>query len=113
MPIKLFARYGFKTSDYLKKVECPVLIIHSRNDEIVPFEFGLRLYEEAVKEPKKFIEISGSHNDGFMRSERIYRQGMRDWLESLENYRQSGLIIQLYLSFSYFNLFQIECSINN
>ena len=89
MPIKLLAKYSFKTSEYLKKVECPVLIIHSKNDEIVPFEFGLRLYKEA-KEPKKFIEISGGHNDGFMRSERIYRQGLHDWLESLENYRQTA-----------------------
>jgi fermentation-respiration switch protein FrsA (DUF1100 family) len=88
MPVKLVARYGFKTSDYLKKVNCPVLIIHSRNDELVPFEFGLQLYEEAAKEPKEFIEISGSHNDGFLDSERIYREGLSNWLKFIENYPQ-------------------------
>jgi fermentation-respiration switch protein FrsA (DUF1100 family) len=86
LPIKLLAKYKFKTIDYLKKVNYPVLIIHSRNDEIVPFEFGLRLYEEAAKEPKDFLEISGDHNEGFLISEQIYRQGLSNWLKFLENY---------------------------
>ena len=88
MPIKLLAKYRFKTIDYLKKVKCPVLIIHSRNDELIPFEFGLRLYEEAAKEPKDFLEISGSHNEGFLISEQIYREGLSNWLKFVENYPQ-------------------------
>jgi hypothetical protein len=90
MPVRLFARYGFKTSDYLKQVNCPVLIIHSRNDEIVPFEFGLRLYEEAAKEPKEFLEIFGSHNDSFLHSGQIYREGLGNWIKFLKNYRQQS-----------------------
>jgi len=90
MMVRPFARYGFKTSDYLKQVNCPVLIIHSRNDEIVPFEFGLRLYEEAAKEPKEFIEIFGSHNDGFLYSSQIYREGLTNWMEFLKNYQQQS-----------------------
>jgi fermentation-respiration switch protein FrsA (DUF1100 family) len=87
MPIKLLAKYGFKTNDYLKKVNCPVLIIHSRNDELIPFEFGLRLYA-AAKEPKEFIEISGGHNDGFLCSGQIYREGLSNWLKFIENHPQ-------------------------
>jgi len=84
MPVRLFARYEFKTGEYLKKVECPVLIIHSRNDETVPFEFGLRLYEQYANEPKDFLEIYGCHNDGFLYSGEVYRKGLADWVESLE-----------------------------
>jgi fermentation-respiration switch protein FrsA (DUF1100 family) len=65
-----------------------VLIIHSRNDDIVPFEFGQRLYKEAAKEPKEFLEISGSHNNGFIYSEKFYREGLSNWLKSIENYPQ-------------------------
>jgi fermentation-respiration switch protein FrsA (DUF1100 family) len=88
LPVRPFARYNFNTSDYLKQVDCPVLLIHSRNDEIVPFEFGLRLYEEAAKEPKEFLEIYGNHNDGFLYSGQIYRDGLTNWMEFLENYQQ-------------------------
>ncbi len=90
MPVRLFARYGFKTRDYLKKVNCPVLIIHSRSDEIVPFELGLRLYEEAAKEPKEFLEIFGGHNDGFLHSGQVYREGLNNWIKFLKNYQQQS-----------------------
>jgi len=73
MPIRLFARFSYKTIDYIKKVHCPVMIIHSRNDEIVPFEFGLELYE-AANEPSEFVEIFGCHNDGFLVSGEIYKE---------------------------------------
>jgi len=88
MPVKLFARYNFNTFEYVKKVKCPILVIHSRSDEIIPFEFGLRLYEQAANEPKEFLEIFGSHNDGFLHTGQVYRDGIRKWLESIKNYQQ-------------------------
>lgn len=90
MPVKLFARYKYNTAEYLKKVDCPVLIIHSRTDEIVPFEFGLRLYESVAKEPKDFIEIFGRHNDGFLYSGQVYREGLSDWVRSLTKIQQQN-----------------------
>jgi uncharacterized protein len=86
--VRPFARYGFNTFEYLKKVNCPVLIIHSRTDDIVPFEFGLRLYEQAANEPKEFLEIFGGHNDGFMYSGSIYREGLGNWVQSIKNYQR-------------------------
>ena len=70
MPVQWFARFSYRTIDYIKDVGCPVMLIYSRNDEVVPFEFGLELYE-AANEPKEFIEIFGSHNDGFLVSSEI------------------------------------------
>lgn len=83
MPVRWFARYAYKTIDYIKKVNCPVMVIHSRNDEIIPFEFGLRLYE-AANQPSEFVEIFGSHNDGFLVSAEIYKKAWKDWLKFLE-----------------------------
>ena len=83
MPIRWFARFSYNTMDYIKDVHCPVMIVHSRNDEVVPFEFGLELYD-AANEPKEFIEISGSHNDGFLISGEVYKKSWTNWLESLK-----------------------------
>jgi len=85
MPVRWFARFDYKTIDYIKGVRCPVMIIHSRNDEIIPFEFGLELYE-AANEPKEFIEIFGSHNDGFLVAGEIYKKAWIRWLKSLKEY---------------------------
>ena len=86
MPVRWFARFSYRTIDYIKQVNCPVMIIHSRNDEVVPFEFGLELYETA-NEPKEFVEIFGSHNDGFLVSGEIYKQAWTKWLKFLEEYK--------------------------
>lgn len=83
MPVRWFARFRYPSAHYLKDVHCPVMIIHSRNDEIVPFEFGLQLYD-AANDPKEFVEIAGSHNDGFLVSADMYRKAWTKWLKFLE-----------------------------
>jgi fermentation-respiration switch protein FrsA (DUF1100 family) len=83
MPVKWFARYQYDTFKYIKQVKCPVMVIHSADDEVIPFEFGRQLYITA-NEPKKFLEISGGHNDGFLVSAQDYKAGWLNWLEFLE-----------------------------
>ncbi len=87
MPVRMFAAFSYKTIEHIKKITCPVLIIHSRNDELIPFEFGLRLYD-AANEPKEFIEIFGSHNDGFLYSGQTYRDAWSNWLEFVKEYKK-------------------------
>ena len=65
LPVRLLLRARYSTAQYLDKVNCPVLICHSRNDELIPFSHGRQLFEIAG-EPRKFLELSGSHNEGFM-----------------------------------------------
>lgn len=80
MPVRLFARFRYNTRARLAKVRCPVLVMHSREDEFVPFEFGRRLFDAAL-EPKRFVEIQGGHNDGFLASGDAYKQAWTDWLD--------------------------------
>jgi fermentation-respiration switch protein FrsA (DUF1100 family) len=85
MPVRWFAKFSYRTIDYIREVRCPVLVIHSRDDEIVPFEFGLELHE-AANEPKEFVEIFGGHNDSFLVSSEIYNRAWTKWLKFLEQY---------------------------
>jgi fermentation-respiration switch protein FrsA (DUF1100 family) len=75
LPARRLARIGFPTGDYLQTVTCPVLIVHSRDDEIIPFDQGSRLFEVA-REPKQFLQLRGGHNDGFLVSGRSYLDGL-------------------------------------
>jgi len=90
MPVRWFARFSYRTIDYIKDVGCPVMLIYSRNDEVVPFEFGLELYE-AANEPKEFVEIFGSHNDGFLVSSEIYKDAWLKWLKFLKEYKGQAI----------------------
>jgi fermentation-respiration switch protein FrsA (DUF1100 family) len=87
MPVRWFAKFNYDTVGSLKKVQCPVMIIHGRGDEIIPFEFGPELYD-AANEPKEFVEIYGSHNDGFLVSGEIYKGGWKKWIKFLSDRRR-------------------------
>jgi fermentation-respiration switch protein FrsA (DUF1100 family) len=80
MPVRLFAFFRYNTRAHIQQVRCPVMVMHSRHDELVPFEFGTRLYE-AANEPKQFVEIAGSHNDSLVASSDLYREAWRKWLD--------------------------------
>jgi uncharacterized protein len=49
----------------MPQITAPVLIAHSRGDDIVPFAHGEALFA-AAREPKQFLVMSGGHNDGFL-----------------------------------------------
>jgi alpha-beta hydrolase superfamily lysophospholipase len=79
MPVRLLARFRYSTQKHLPEAQCPVLVIHSPDDELIPFEHGQTLYQVA-KEPKEFLQISGGHNEGFVLSRKQYREGLNAFL---------------------------------
>jgi uncharacterized protein len=83
-PVRWLCRYRYNTMEHLSRVKCPVLIIHSTEDELVPFEMGQRLYD-AAKEPRQLVKISGTHNEGFIDSGRDYVIPLDEWLDGLKN----------------------------
>ncbi len=91
LPVRLFARFRYDTLAYIQEACCPVLVIHSRDDELVPFEFGTRLFE-AAHEPKQFVAISGSHNDGFLISGDLYRESWSKWLDFVRDYQSEPTV---------------------
>lgn len=42
-------------------VQCPIAIMHSRDDRLIPFSNAQRLYDNISHSCKKFIEIKGGH----------------------------------------------------
>ena len=62
-------------------IAAPVLVIHSRGDDIIPFAHGEQLFA-AAKPPKKFLEIEGGHNEGFIFNREAWVRGLDDFLRS-------------------------------
>ena len=72
----------FDSVSKIKTVSMPKLIIHSINDEIIPYRLGRKLYDEAGA-PKEFLEIHGGHNSNFFESEDILRSTIGDFIQRL------------------------------
>ena len=79
LPIRNFTRFTYPTIENMKDVKCPVLIVHSRDDDIIPFTHGRRIFD-AANEPKEFLEIRGSHNEGFLITGPRYRDGLESFI---------------------------------
>lgn len=51
------------TSKWISKLKTPILIIHSKEDDMIPFDHAKRNYDAALASGKKrLIEISGGHS---------------------------------------------------
>lgn len=74
-------RYDFDTAARMTRVTCPVLVLHSPEDEIMPFQLGEKVYRSA-NEPKVFVKMRGDHNSGFLQSQPDYEQELRRFLST-------------------------------
>lgn len=81
-PLRQFARHPFDSAAKVPQINAPLLIVHSRDDDLIPFAQGRKLYDLAG-EPKAFLEIRGNHNEGHRVSESVYREGLADFLAPL------------------------------
>ncbi len=82
LPVRLLARIRYPTLEYVGKVKCPVLIMHSSDDEIVPVEFGRRLYQ-AAPAPRHFVELAGGHNETTLPGNGDYRANLAAGLAAI------------------------------
>lgn len=83
LPVRLLSRFQHATSEYVIKTSSPLLVVHSRDDEIIPFHHGEAIFGHA-NEPKTFLELRGGHNDAHFTSETAYIDGLRRFLRSIE-----------------------------
>ncbi len=77
-------RYPFNSIERIKDIHARLLILHSPDDEIIPYRLGEKLFE-AANEPKQFVKLKGDHNNGFMLSQPKYEQTLARFIRSKRN----------------------------
>lgn len=81
LPVKLLSRYDYPTIDHVRRARCPLLVIHSRDDDLIPFHHGRELFAAAA-EPKRFVEVRGGHNENFATSYGTYRDALQAFVDA-------------------------------
>lgn len=79
LPARLLCRFRYNNLQRIPRIHCAILIIHSRDDEIIPFSHGQTL-RGAAGTGATFLELQGGHNEGFLLDEKRYREGMERFL---------------------------------
>ena len=82
LPVRWLSRYQYNNLDKVDRITSPLLVMHSRADEIIPFAHGERLFAHA-NEPKQFLELNGGHNDGYHVSRKVYVKAMQQFLDEI------------------------------
>ena len=86
MPVRALCRFKYDTVSFLARVRCPVLVAHSPEDAVVPFEHGRAVFE-AAGEPKRFLAIGGAHCDSTVETEPSFRAAVREFItEHIESF---------------------------
>lgn len=81
--IPIFPFDKFANLNKIEQVNCPVLVIHGKADEVIPFWHGEKLFASA-KEPKLslWIETAG-HNDLTNVAGELYLESLRKFIQLL------------------------------
>lgn len=76
--IRHVVNLGYPSIERMAALRTPLLVVHGRSDELVPFQHGQTLFAAATG-PKRFIELQGGHNDAFTIDRRTYEQSLRSF----------------------------------
>jgi uncharacterized protein len=83
LPVHMLATIHYDTRARLPGIHCPVVIMHSQDDKIIPFHHSEKNLA-AANEPKAFVEQEGGHNDGLVAAPEKYRDGLRTALRLID-----------------------------
>lgn len=84
---KLFPWDKFDNLKHIQQVKCPVLIMHGRDDEILPFWHGEKLYNAAPGKKMNLWIDGGQHNDYAYVAGAAYINSFQAFMEQIESTR--------------------------
>lgn len=88
LPVRFMVSFKYANLSKIPAINCPVLVLHSKDDEIVPFEMGKKLFA-AARSPKEFLVMRGSHNEGFLVTGKEYSKGIESFIDKRLGLRKS------------------------
>jgi len=84
VPIPILPFDKFRNIDKIKKVKCPVLVMHGKADDTIPFQHGQQLFA-AAKEPKLSLWLDeAGHNDVMWVAGEQYAKTLREFAQLLK-----------------------------
>jgi pimeloyl-ACP methyl ester carboxylesterase len=81
LPIRWMVRNPFLSEDYVPAIKAPVLVLHSPEDQTIPFADGQKVYG-LVSGPKEFVELRGGHITPNLDDEDRYLGGISGFLRA-------------------------------
>lgn len=90
LPVRLILTQYFPSVERIRDVTCPVLILHGKRDNVVPFELGRELFEVAPAKSqfgieKQFVELPNcGHNDVGLNDATLYNAAVTEFYKRVK-----------------------------
>jgi uncharacterized protein len=82
--IEFLVRGQLNTAAWLNQSVAPLLVVHCKEDPVIPYQFGRAVYDSAPS-PKRFLDIDGPcHEESSLIAPTKYRAVLQDFLGDLE-----------------------------
>ncbi|MEH2215469.1 alpha/beta hydrolase [Nostoc sp.] len=79
VPFRILPFDKFPNLDKIKKVKCPILVIHGKADNIIPFAHGEKLFKAAISPKLSLWVEEANHNDLFSIAEEKYHRTLQEF----------------------------------
>lgn len=80
LPARALVRTRFPNLERIEQLRAPLLLVHSRDDRVIPFAHGRTLFEAAA-EPKRFLATHGPHSAALFEDSARYFDALEQLLE--------------------------------
>jgi fermentation-respiration switch protein FrsA (DUF1100 family) len=83
LPVSLMLRHRFENLDKISRISCPILIVHSAEDEMIPPQMSDRLAAAAGGKVTRFTVEGGGHNDVFDVGGQGLLDKIKEWMDGI------------------------------
>jgi len=90
LPVRWLSTIKYDNRSKLQRLRVPVLVMHSRGDEMIGFHHAEKNYSLA-NEPKMFCELIGGHNEP-LTDRRKFLEGVEGFLQLVEAHQSGGVM---------------------
>lgn len=79
--VEYFVVTEFNTLEALRQLDIPLIIVHGRDDNLVPIEMGYALFKASRAPVKRFYEVpGGTHRN----THRVAGTAYKEWVQNIE-----------------------------
>lgn len=89
LPIRLIIRNPFASRERIANIGSPLLLLHARDDEVIPFSHGEHLLQ-AARPPKRLVVLKGGHINPNVRDEATYLDALRQFFRDTVGWAPSS-----------------------
>ena len=83
LPVRRLMRVRYPLLEHLRGLRSPLLVVHSEDDRLVPFDHARAILEAAPVARKRLVAIRGSHEWGFQESGAAYERALAGFLDEV------------------------------